>query len=148
MRTLAAILVLAVAGPAVAAQPVYYPSPHKGAPLSAAVQVGDILYISPVLGLAPGAATLAPGGLEGQTKAAMDQIAATLTARGLTYDNVFRCVLNVVDAGDATRMAAVNKVYTTYFKPDLYPARALLTPANLPLKADLSVECWAHVPAK
>jgi 2-iminobutanoate/2-iminopropanoate deaminase len=149
MGTVVAILALAsAAAPALAADPVYYPSTYAGAPISEAVQVGDILFVSPVLGLAAGLPPALAGGLEEQTKAAMDQIGRSLAKRGLSYDNVFRCALSVVDSGDPSRMAVVNKVYTGYFKPGRFPARALTSPANLPLKADLTVECWAHVPAK
>jgi 2-iminobutanoate/2-iminopropanoate deaminase len=148
MRWIAVLSLLGLSAPAIAAEPVYFPSAHAGAPLSEAVQVGEMLYVSPVLGLRPGTVVLADGGLEGQTAAAMDQIGRTLAARQLSYDNVVRCELNVVNAADGARMAIVNRVYITYFKNGRFPARALNSPANLPLNAELSIECWAHIPQK
>jgi enamine deaminase RidA (YjgF/YER057c/UK114 family) len=78
----------------------------------------------------------------------MDKVGELLKAHGLSYDDVFRCAVTVVDSVDPARMKVFNEIYVSYFKRGRYPARSLLSPANLPLKADLTVECWAHVPTK
>ena len=48
------------------------------APFSKAVRAGDVLYLSGVIGRTPDGKV--PDGIEAQTKAAMDDIGATLTA--------------------------------------------------------------------
>lgn len=128
--------------------PIYYRSENTrtlGLPFSDAVQVGDVLYISGQLGNVPGTMTLAPGGLEGEARQTMDNIGAILKARGLTFDDVFKCTVMI---GDMSQWGAFNKVYLTYFKPDRMPARSAFGANGLALSGLLEVECWAHSPAR
>ena len=52
-------------------------------PFSNAVRVGNILYLSGEIGRMPGTLDLAPGGIEPETKQAMENIGRVLTANGL-----------------------------------------------------------------
>ena len=49
-----------------------------GLPFCSAVRVGDMLYMSGVLGNLPGGLTLAPGGLVAEARQTMDNIGAVL----------------------------------------------------------------------
>lgn len=124
------------------AEPVYMPS-GKGAPFSAAVQVGDILYVSGQIGVRPDG-TL-PEDLEGQGRQTMDNIAAFLKTQGLTMDAVFKCT---VFLKDMSRWGDFNKIYVTYFKPERLPARSALGSTGLARDAMLEVECLAYKKAR
>ena len=124
----------------------YDPAPGGARlPFSPAVQVSDVLYLSGQIGSLPGTTQLAPGGVPGQAKQAMDNIGRVLAAHGLSYDNLFKCTVML---GDMSKWGEFNQVYVTYFKPDRMPARSAFGANGLAMGAALEVECWAHVPAR
>ena len=116
-----------------------------GLPFSDAVRVGDVLYLSGQLGNVPGKMELAPGGIEGQTRQMMEHIARILNANGLSFDDVFKCLVMMKDMSEWT---AFNKVYLTYFKPDRLPARSAFGTSGLALGAAVEMECWAYAGKK
>jgi 2-iminobutanoate/2-iminopropanoate deaminase len=122
----------------------FYTSPEAAAaklPFSQAVRVGDVLYLSGVLGYVPGTLKLVPGGIEAETRQTMENIGAVLKANGLTFDHVFKCTVMLADMG---KWGDFNKVYLTYFKPDRLPARSAFGASSLALGAQVEVECWAY----
>jgi 2-iminobutanoate/2-iminopropanoate deaminase len=123
----------------------FYSAPEARAaklPFSQAVRVGDVLYLSGALGNLPGKMELVPGGIEGETRQTMANIASVLHAHNLTFDDVFKCTAMLADMKE---WAAFNKVYLTYFKPDRLPARSAFGAAALALGARVELECWAYV---
>jgi reactive intermediate/imine deaminase len=132
---------LAAATPA--APPIqYFPAPPiegRAAPFSSAVRVGDILYLSGQIGIAPDGKL--PDTIEGQTKQAMDNIGGVLKRAGLTYDDVYKCTAFLADMKD---WPAFNSVYVTYFQPDRRPARSAFGANGLALGARLEIECQAY----
>jgi reactive intermediate/imine deaminase len=124
-----------------------YPMPPINgmpAPFSKAVRVGDILYLSGVIGRT--ADGKVPDGIEAQTKAAMDDIGATLKAAGLGYGDVFHCT---VFLADMKQWPAFNKVYVGYFPAGELPARSALGVAALALPGALmEIECQAYAGKK
>jgi reactive intermediate/imine deaminase len=116
-----------------------------GLPFSDAVRVGDVLYLSGQLGNVPGKMELAPGGIEGQTRQMMENIARVLNANGLSFDDVFKCTVMMKDMSE---WAAFNKIYVTYFKSDRLPSRSAFGASGLALNAAVEVECWAYAGEK
>jgi 2-iminobutanoate/2-iminopropanoate deaminase len=116
-----------------------------GLPFSDAVRVGDVLYLSGALGNVPGRKELVPGGIESQTRAMMENIARVLNANGLSFDDVFKCLVMIKDMSEWT---AFNKIYVTYFKPDRLPARSAFGASALALGAAVEMECWAYAGKK
>jgi reactive intermediate/imine deaminase len=114
-------------------------------PFSQAVRVGDVLYLSGALGNVPGKIELVPGGMEAQTRQTMDNIGAVLKENGLTFDDVFKCLVMMADM---SKWGDFNKVYITYFKPDRLPARSAFGANGLALGAQVEVECLAYVGRK
>jgi reactive intermediate/imine deaminase len=110
-------------------------------PFSQAVRVGDVLYLSGALGNLPGTMELVAGGIEAEARQTMENIGATLTANGLSFENVFKCTVMLADMAE---WAAFNKVYLTYFDPDRLPARSAFGVNGLALGARVEVECCAH----
>ncbi|CAN5301162.1 hypothetical protein BH09PSE2_BH09PSE2_09710 [soil metagenome] len=123
-----------------AISPVFTPA-AKGAPFSAAVQVGDILYLSGQIGAE--ANGVLPEGMPAQAKQAMENIKGVLAGRGLGMDSVFKCTVMLADM---RRWAEFNTVYVGYFRPDRLSARSALGANGLALGAQVEVECWAHRP--
>src|SRR3546814_13180936 len=62
-------------------------------PFSESVQVGNMLYLSGQIGVAPGTTTLAEGGIEGETRQTMENIRGILIRRGLSFDDVVKCTV-------------------------------------------------------
>jgi len=112
-----------------------------GLPFSDAVRVGDTLYLSGQIGNLPGTLELAPGGIAGQTRQMMENIARVLNAQGLSFDDVFKCLVMM---GDMSEWVAFNKIYVPYFKSDRLPARSAFGASGLALGAAVEMECRAY----
>jgi reactive intermediate/imine deaminase len=114
------------------------------APFSKAVRVGDILYLSGVIGRT--ADGKVPDGIEAQTKAAMDDIGATLKTAGLSYGDLIHCT---VFLSDMKQWPAFNKVYIGYFPAGELPARSAFGVNGLALPGALmEIECQAYAGKK
>lgn len=114
------------------------------APFSKAVRVGDVLYLSGVIGRT--ADGKVPDGIEAQTRAAMDDIGSTLKNAGLAYNDIFHCT---VFLSDMKTWPAFNKVYVGYFPDGQLPARSALGVAALALPGALmEIECQAYAGKK
>ena len=124
-----------------------YPMPPINgtpAPFSKAVRVGDILYLSGVIGRT--ADGKMPGGIEAQTRAAMDDIGATLKTAGLSYGDLIHCT---VFLSDMKQWPAFNKVYIGYFPAGELPARSAFGVNGLALPGALmEIECQAYAGKK
>ena len=114
-------------------------------PFSQAVRVGDVVYLSGVLGYVPGTLKLVPGGIEAETRQTMENIGAVLRANGLTFDDVFKCTVMLADMDE---WEDFNQVYLTYFKPGRLPARSAFGASALALGALVELECWAYAGKK
>jgi 2-iminobutanoate/2-iminopropanoate deaminase len=91
----------------------------NAAPFSGAVMVGNTLYLSGVLG---GGATA-----EEAARAALESMKSTLTAAGMTMDDLVQVQVFAADLAD---YPAFNTVYRTYFTRE-FPARAFLGAGSL-----------------
>ena len=109
-------------------------------PFSAAVRVGNLMFLSGQLGLVPGTRDLAEGGIQGQTRQTMENIAATLENFGSSIDNVVKCTVFLENMDE---WGAMNEVYRTFFKNA--PARSALGASGLALGAAVEIECIAVV---
>ncbi|MDZ4868952.1 MAG: RidA family protein [Alphaproteobacteria bacterium] len=114
-------------------------------PFSQAVRVGDVLYLSGALGNVPGKMELVPGGMEAESRQMMENIGAVLKDNGLTFDDVFKCLVMM---SDMSKWGDFNKVYLTYFKPDRLPTRSAFGASALALGAQVEVECMAYIGKK
>ena len=112
-------------------------------PFSSAVRVGDILYLSGVIGTRNDGKL--PDGIEAQTRQTMDNIGAMLARAGRGWDDVFKCTVMIEDMKD---WQAFNRVYVTYFKPGRLPARSSFGADGLALGALVEVECLAYARAR
>ena len=110
-----------------------------GLPFSEAVRVGDVVYLSGQVGIAPGTLKLVPGGIREESRQVMENIRATLETQGLAMSDVVRCTVMLADIGE---WSTFNDVYKTY-SVNRYPARSAFGANGLALGARVEVECIA-----
>jgi reactive intermediate/imine deaminase len=108
-------------------------------PFSEAVRVGDTLYLSGQIGVAPGSLKLVPGGLEAEAKQTLDNIKTILETHGYSMDDLVKCTVMLADIAE---WPAFNEIYRTFFT-DHYPARSAMAVSGLALGARVEIECMA-----
>jgi 2-iminobutanoate/2-iminopropanoate deaminase len=114
-------------------------APAAIGPYSQGIDTGATVYCSGQLGLDPATGALAEGGVEAQAHRSMRNLAAVLDAAGLTFANVVKTTIFLVDMGD---FATVNAVYGS-FMPDPPPARSTVAVAALPKGGLVEIEAIA-----
>src|SRR5512135_3095964 len=99
MRLIALLAVLAVPGALVAQerQVIHTPDEVAGLPFSTAVRVGNLLYLSGMIGNKPGTRELADTGVTGQTRAALENIKRVLVGAGSSLERAVKCTVFLTD---------------------------------------------------
>jgi 2-iminobutanoate/2-iminopropanoate deaminase len=115
------------------------PGSLPGLPLSTAVQVGNVIYLSGQIGVFPGTRQLVDTGVTKQTQQTLDNIKAVLANAGSSMERVFKCTVFLSNIRDFDDM---NRVYATYFPKDP-PARSTVAGSGLALGAKVEIECLA-----
>ena len=108
-------------------------------PFSEAVRAGNLLFLSGQIGVIPGTPELVPGGIQVQTRQALQNIKATLEKCGSSMSAVIKCTVFMADIGE---WAAMNEVYVEFF-PEHPPARSAVGTSGLALGARTEIECVA-----
>jgi 2-iminobutanoate/2-iminopropanoate deaminase len=115
-------------------------APKAIGPYSQAVRVGSLLFLSGQVALDPATGQMVDGDVAAQTRRVMMNLAAVLSAAGLTFADVARTTIYLADMSD---FAKVNEVYGAYFS-DPFPARATVQVARLPRDARVEIDAIAH----
>jgi len=138
---LAAIASVCLGVSAIAAEPAIQFFPHAGSPkpFSSAVRVGDIVYVSGVIGAAADGSL--PNEFTTQTANAMDALRAELKLAGASLDDVFKCNVALTDMNN---WADFNTVYAKYFKLDRLPVRMAVGVTSLG-GAAVEIQCEAFI---
>lgn len=110
-------------------------------PFSEAVRVGDLLFLSGMLGNRPGTSELVPGGIGPETRQTLENIRAAILRHGGSMDRVAKCTVFLADIAE---WGAMNAVYVEFF-PNNRPARSALGSSGLALGARVEIECIAYV---
>ena len=123
-----------------AKQPFSSPSaPRPIGPYSAALRVGQLLFVSGQVPIDPATGQVVAGEVAAQTHRVLANIGALLEAAGLTFAHVARTTVFLADMND---FVAMNEVYTTYFS-EPYPARSTVQAARLPCDAQVEIDAIA-----
>ena len=145
MRTLARSLILACllgacTHPHRARQPVeWVPVPGEARrPFSELVRVGRMLYLSGQLGT-DSTGKVITGGIQAETRQALENIKHVLAANGSSMDDVVKCTAMLADIKE---WGAMNEVYVSYF-PHHLPARSAFATNGLALGGRIELECMA-----
>ncbi|MDJ0762142.1 MAG: Rid family detoxifying hydrolase [Myxococcota bacterium] len=114
-------------------------APAAIGPYSQAVEANELIFVSGQIGLDPGTSALVPGGIAAETRQAIANIEAILTAAGSGLNRVVKATILLADIRD---FAQVNDIYKEWFDKEP-PARAAFAVAALPLGARIEIEAIA-----
>ena len=115
-------------------------SPAAVGPYNHAVRVGDLLFCAGKIPIEPATGNLVTGDIKIQTERVLENVKAILDSQGLTFSNVVKSTVFMVNLGD---FAGMNEVYARYFTND-FPARSTIQVAALPKGASVEIEVLAH----
>lgn len=121
--------------------PVFHPShePKKqDAPFSDAVQAGNTFYLSGQIGMDHSTRALVEGGIEAETKQALENVKAVLAQHNLEMKDVIKATV-ILDAIED--FSAFNKIYAQYFPQK--PARTTFAAKALARGAKIEIEVVA-----
>jgi reactive intermediate/imine deaminase len=111
-------------------------APAAIGPYNQAIRVGDTVYTSGQIGLAPSTGELVSGGFEAQVKQAFTNLSAVAKASGGSLSNAVKLTLFLTDL---SQFATVNNIMKE-FVPEPFPARSTVGVASLPKGAEFEVE--------
>ena len=108
-------------------------------PFSPAVRANGFLFLSGQIGT-DASGKVVPGGIQAETRQAMENIRAVLARSGSSMDRVVKCTVFIADMKE---WPAMNEVYVTFFDAARRPARSALGANGLALDARVEIECLA-----
>jgi 2-iminobutanoate/2-iminopropanoate deaminase len=116
-------------------------APRAIGPYSQAIAVppGRMVFLSGQIALDPSTGELAPGDVTAQAAQVMKNLGAVLAAAELSFDQVVRCSIYLIDLAD---FGAVNAVYGQAFR-GAPPARATVQVSALPRGARVEIDAIA-----
>jgi len=117
-------------------------APAAVGPYSQAIRSGDLLFCSGSIGLVPGKGELVEGGVEAETRQALDNLGEVLKAAGASFGDIVKTTIYLIDMGD---FQTVNAIYAERFDEGSAPARATVAVAALPKGAVVEVEAIARL---
>lgn len=114
-------------------------APAPVGPYSVAIATETLVFCAAQAGLDPTTGRLAEGGTGPETERALANLAAILAADGLTFDDVVKSNLYLLDMDD---WAMVNEIYGRAMGRNP-PARTTVGVASLPIGARIEIEMVA-----
>lgn len=115
-------------------------APAPIGPYNQAVLIGNTLYTSGQIALDPLTMELVLDTVETETKQVMENMKAVLEAADMTFDNVVKTTIFIMNMGDFAR---INSVYATYFDEATSPARETVQVAGLPKGVNVEISMIA-----
>ncbi|UZO80509.1 RidA family protein [Aquimarina sp. ERC-38] len=107
-------------------------------PFSDVVEAGNLYFLSGQIGMDHRTRTLVPGGIEAETKQALDNIKDVLEHHNLSLQNVVKCTVILSNIKDFKKF---NTIYTKYFPQK--PARTTFAAQDLARGAKIEIDCIA-----
>jgi 2-iminobutanoate/2-iminopropanoate deaminase len=117
-------------------------APDAIGPYSQGILSGSLLFTSGQIPLDPAAGSLVSGGIQSETKQALENLKAVLEAGGAGLKDVVKTTVYMTDLSEFAQM---NEVYGIYFSGEP-PARSTVGVASLPRGARVEIEAVAVVP--
>jgi len=116
-------------------------APAAVGPYSQGVRIGNLIFTAGQGGLDYTTGRLVKGGVEAQTRQALENLSAILQAAGGSLHQVVKTTVFLQDIAD---FQAMNRVYAKFFDHHP-PARSTVQVAALPLGALVEIEAVAIV---
>ena len=141
VRRTAMLASLGVLAACASARPAEYLTTTVGPPrpFSPAVRINGFLYLSGQVGT-DSSGKLVAGGIQAETRQAMQNIGAVLRRSGSSFDRAVKCTVFLADMKE---WGAMNEVYVTFFPADKRPARSAMGVNGLALDSRVEIECIA-----
>lgn len=114
-------------------------APKAIGPYSQAINSGNTLYCSGQIAINPDTGNLVTENITAETNQVMKNISAVLKAADMTFDNVVKCSIFMIDMSD---YSAVNQEYAKYFS-DNPPAREAVQVSVLPKNVNVEISIIA-----
>ena len=115
-------------------------APAPIGPYNQAVLIGTTLYTSGQIALNPQTMELVLDDIETETKQVMENMKAVLTAAEMTFENVVKTSIFIMNMEDFSR---INAVYGAYFNEATAPARETVQVACLPKNVNIEISMIA-----
>ncbi len=115
-------------------------APAPIGPYNQAVLKGNTLYTSGQIALNPNTGELVTSSIEAETKQVMQNMKAVLEAAGMTFNDVVKTSIFIMDMND---FALINTVYGSYFDEKSAPARETVQVACLPKNVNVEISMIA-----
>ncbi|WP_417940549.1 RidA family protein [Flavobacterium sp. RS13.1] len=115
-------------------------APAPIGPYNQAILSGNTLYASGQIALNPKTGELVTANIGDETHQVMQNIAAILEAAEMTFENVVKATIFIMDMNN---FAAINSVYGSYFNEKTAPARETVQVACLPKNVNVEISIIA-----
>ncbi|WP_136668090.1 RidA family protein [Flavobacterium sp. H122] len=115
-------------------------APAPIGPYSQAVLSGNTLYTSGQIAINPANGELVLDTIEVETEQVMQNLKAVLEAADMTFENVIKTTIFIMNMGD---FAKINAVYGKYFNEATAPARETVQVATLPKNVNIEISVIA-----
>ena len=115
-------------------------APAPIGPYNQAVLANGVLYTSGQIALHPITMELILDTVEIETKQVMENMKSVLEAANMTFDNVVKTTIFIMDMNDFSK---INSVYGTYFNNENAPARETVQVAGLPRGVNVEISMIA-----
>jgi 2-iminobutanoate/2-iminopropanoate deaminase len=115
-------------------------APAPIGPYSQAVLSGNTLYTSGQVAINPANGELVLDNIEVETEQVMQNLKAVLEAADMTFENVIKTTIFIMNMGDFAR---INAVYGKYFDESTAPARETVQVATLPKNVNIEISMIA-----
>ncbi|MFQ3549302.1 MAG: RidA family protein [Armatimonadota bacterium] len=115
-------------------------APEAIGPYSQAIKANGFLFVSGQLAITPETCQMEATDAVAQTHQIMKNIKAILDEEGLTFDDVVKTTIYMIDLKEFQR---VNIAYGSYFSEGNFPARSTVQVSALPKGAKIEIEAIA-----
>ena len=115
-------------------------APEPIGPYNQAVLINNMLYTSGQIALEPKSGKLILDTIANETKQVMENLKAVLSSANMTFENVIKVTIFIINMDDFT---TINTVYGAYFNHDNAPARETVQVAKLPKNVNIEISVIA-----
>nr|WP_315246121.1 RidA family protein [uncultured Flavobacterium sp.] len=115
-------------------------APAPIGPYNQAVLSGNTLYASGQIAINPSTGDLVTENINDETHQVMQNISAILEAANMTFENIVKASIFIMDMNN---FAAINAVYGSYFNEKTAPARETVQVACLPKNVNVEISIIA-----
>jgi 2-iminobutanoate/2-iminopropanoate deaminase len=115
-------------------------APAPIGPYSQAILKGDTLYTSGQIAINPATGQLMTDSIETETQQVMENMRAVLDAAGMTFENVVKATIFIMNMDD---FGKINAIYASYFNEQTAPARETVQVACLPKNVNVEISMIA-----